>query len=34
MVSEVGGVGGVGEVDKTYMDESEKKCDTEEMGLI
>ena len=28
MVSEVGGVG---EVDKTYIDESEKKCDTEEM---
>jgi hypothetical protein len=27
----VRGVGGVGEVDKTYIDESEKKCDTEEM---
>jgi len=27
----VSGVGGVGEVDRTYIDESEKKCDTEEM---
>jgi hypothetical protein len=27
----VAAVGGVGEVDRTYMDESEKKCDIDEM---